>query len=829
VLLSVTILSETFESGSLATNGWTVGDSNPSGTPAYWNIVADTFGYGGTHGGTRKAYCAGTGYGGNTLNPTYQNDMTAWMSCTIDLTNYVAATLTYWHLMASTEPGVDIGRVYIDSTVVGSRSVTLTQWTQQTVDLEVFLGGIHTLKIEFTSNSSTTAEGWYLDDILVTGEEDPDDTIGEATGLGAVGASPISVTGQSIIVGTDVDMYSFTVAAGQRVAFDVDKPAAGGLNSFLRLYDASGTALTGNDNQVGPAPEADAAEAYFEYTFATSGTYYVAVSGSGNTAYDPLTGAGDAAGSVGGYSLTLTDLGPEPAGTIGLAMNLGTLLAGGSLRRSDSLNPANDVDMYSFTVAAGQRVGFDTDLLSVWAPDTYLRLFDAAGTPLTVNDDGTGFGLELGAGGSYLEYTFMTGGTYYVGVSGAPNSAYDPLTGAGVSGGNTGWYDLTIRDLGRLVGHIVWAGGARVSVYDCDVTNDITLDDVAVVFKAPNAISSITLVGAAQKTGLGIAVSGADAVGKVSDKRALPTDLAFFICDRPVASLALRSGITGFDLNGIPVGGISRFSPDIDFDGDTADRTALHIQGTVAKLALTGNLTGDAIIQGDLTSAKITGSIAADVRVTGSIPKPSVTGNWAGAIEANLLGSPKIAGTLSGTLLVTGVDAKGLSIGKLAAGRIGNLVVNATGGVSGIQAAGWADGSLTAPWLSSLTLTGDCGADMTLGFLGNQAIGKATVTGTLQDVLWRTWSSVGSLTVGRWGAGSILAAGVDAGGDTAFFTADDVGIVGTSVGKLTINAYDTAHGHDFGILAHLYLSGKLAGITPPLPFTNGQFRIVELD
>ncbi len=831
LLLSVTVLSEDFESGSMATNGWTVGDSNALGTPAYWNAKTSAFGGEAPHGGGWKGYCAGTGYGGDTSNPTYQNDMTAYMYRTIDLTNYVAATLTYWHLMPSTEASVDVGRAYIDSTVVGSRSITQTTWTLQTVDLDVFLGGTHTLKFEFTSNSSTTAEGWYLDDILVTGEEDPDDAISEATGLGAVGSSPISVTGQSISAGIDVDMYSFTVAAGQRVAFDVDRPPSGGLyDSYLRLFNATGNQLASNDNQYGPAPEDNNLESYLEYTFATPGTYYIGVSGQTNQGYNPLTGGGDTVDGVGAYDLTLYDMGPDPSDTIGLATNLGTIHVGDSASHTgESIGPATDVDMYAFTVVGTQRLGFDTDRQSVWAPNTYLRLFDAAGTQLASNDDGSGFDPEggIGSGESYLEHWFSAAGTYYIGVSGAPNSGYNPLTGTGDVNGDVGWYDLTVRDIGRYVGQIPAGGGAVVDVYDCDHTYDVALADVVVVPGTGNAISSITLVGA-QKTGLGIAISGASSVGKVSDKRSLPGDMAFFVSDAPVASLALLSKINGFNFNGLAVGGIG-FGQDIDSDGDTTDRTALYVGGTLSKLSLTGDLNGDAIVQGDLASAKITGSIHADVRVTGSIPKPSVSVGWSGAIVANLLGSPKIGATLSGSITVSGVDSKGASIGKLSAGAIGNLVVNVTGGVSSIKAAGWEDGSLRAAWMSSLSLAGECGADVTLlGAPGFTTLGKASIVGKLEDAQWSVQGVASSVTVSMWGAGSCLAVGVDPGADGNYFTSDDTALAGSSLGKLTITDHHNAHDHDFGILASLFGSIKLDAIVPAMPFADNQFRIVQV-
>ncbi|MEM3069263.1 MAG: hypothetical protein QXH58_05065 [Nitrososphaerales archaeon] len=84
-----TIFSEGFESGfGNGINGWSVGDSNPSGTTAYWNDVSSAFGGEGTHSGNYKAYCAGTGYGGSSSSPTYRDYMDAYMTRTVNLIGY---------------------------------------------------------------------------------------------------------------------------------------------------------------------------------------------------------------------------------------------------------------------------------------------------------------------------------------------------------------------------------------------------------------------------------------------------------------------------------------------------------------------------------------------------------------------------------------------------------------------------------------------------------------------------------------------------------------------------------------------------------------------
>ncbi|MBM4036588.1 MAG: tandem-95 repeat protein, partial [Planctomycetes bacterium] len=308
-------------------------------------------------------------------------------------------------------------------------------------------------------------------------------------------------------------------------------------------------------------------------------------------------------------------------------------------------------------------------------------------------------------------------------------------------------FTITVQPLIRYIGAIPAGGGAVVHVYDADATNDIALADMLVKPGTGNAISSITLVGALRKTGLGLVIAGASSAGKISDKRTLPSNVAFIAADAPLPSLALRSSLTGYNLNGLTLGGVP-FAPDLDADGDPNDPSALWVQGSVAKLSLVGDLAADAIVQGSLPSVKITGSVAGDLRTTGSLGKASVTGGWTGAVSVSWVSSAKIGGTLSGVWTATGRDpSKGFS--------------------------------------------------------------------------------VGSLAVGRWGAGSILAAGVGPGLDGAYFTGDDA-VLGGGVGKLTILAYDKASGSPFGLLAPLFGSIKLGALTPLLPFADAQFRIARV-
>jgi hypothetical protein len=168
-LAQTAVLIEGFETAFPEYNGWSVGDANPAGSYAYWNDVDINFGGEGAHTGNWKGYCAGFGFGGSSASPIYQNEMAAFMEKTIDLRGYSAATLRFWHKLPSVESCCDLAGVWVGGTRVWSDSNPTTAWTETAVDLTAQVGAVRPLRFEFTSDGTATAEGWYLDDILVTG------------------------------------------------------------------------------------------------------------------------------------------------------------------------------------------------------------------------------------------------------------------------------------------------------------------------------------------------------------------------------------------------------------------------------------------------------------------------------------------------------------------------------------------------------------------------------------------------------------------------------------------------------------------------------------
>jgi len=107
----------------------------------------------------------------------------------------------------------------------------------------------------------------------------------------------------------DVDLLEITLAADTRLTVDVDSEDYSNnpdlLNSIVRIFDSAGQQLAINDNGSAPG-EQPTADSFLQFTATTPGTYFVGISGFGNTAYDPLAPESGAEGSIGSYDLDIT-------------------------------------------------------------------------------------------------------------------------------------------------------------------------------------------------------------------------------------------------------------------------------------------------------------------------------------------------------------------------------------------------------------------------------------------------------------------------------------------------------------------------------------------
>ena len=185
----------------------------------------------------------------------------------------------------------------------------------------------------------------------------------------------------------DVGLYKFTVSKNNhtRSVRHRHHPRPP-LDSALRLFDKAGNELAFNDDGTAAFEPVVKVDSAIDYTFSKAGTYYIGVSGSGNDQYNTITGFGDRnASTKGKYKLIVTQLPPpDPNDTIENAEATET-----EAFITGKLDWAGDVDMYKFDVLGGTTLSFDIEQDAIIGPaDTILRLFDADGNELAINDDG---------------------------------------------------------------------------------------------------------------------------------------------------------------------------------------------------------------------------------------------------------------------------------------------------------------------------------------------------------------------------------------------------------------------------------------------------------
>jgi PKD repeat protein len=149
------VFGDDMESG---VGGWTHG-----GTPNNWALVT-TSSHSPTHSWTDSP-------SGN--YPAYAN---TWLqSQVLDLSDYAGTTLSFWHRYA-TESGYDYANVEYSTnggstwTTVQTYDGSQTTWTQAQIAIPALDGQANArIRFHLTSDSNTQYDGWYIDDVSITG------------------------------------------------------------------------------------------------------------------------------------------------------------------------------------------------------------------------------------------------------------------------------------------------------------------------------------------------------------------------------------------------------------------------------------------------------------------------------------------------------------------------------------------------------------------------------------------------------------------------------------------------------------------------------------
>ena len=240
----------------------------------------------------------------------------------------------------------------------------------------------------------------------------------------------------------DVDLFEISISSGllgKEITFTANATSGSTLDPFLRLFDGAGNPIAENDDR-----SFFDTNSLIEFTFTSSGIYYLGVSTTSNEDYSAVTGEGDTFSgdsTAGPFEITFEDTNDQidEAST--------ALLDGAS--RNNTIAPNTDVDVFRFDVIEGQTFRFEADGDAVSGGgglDTFLYLFDDDGDLLASDDDG-GDGLR----DSEITFTFPDTDDYYVAVSSFGNPAFDEEDGTGFDvedgtgdseGNTTGRYDL---------------------------------------------------------------------------------------------------------------------------------------------------------------------------------------------------------------------------------------------------------------------------------------------------------------------------------------------------------------------------------------------------
>ena len=99
-----------------------------------------------------------------------------------------------------------------------------------------------------------------------------------------------------------------------------------------------------------------------------------------------------------------------------------------------------EVDLYSAALQSGDTLAISIDAQQAGSGlESLLRVFNSSGTPLLLDNQQ--------GGDPALTFQASTAGTYFIGVSSAPNNNYNPLVaGSGTPGGTIGLYTLDVRE-----------------------------------------------------------------------------------------------------------------------------------------------------------------------------------------------------------------------------------------------------------------------------------------------------------------------------------------------------------------------------------------------
>lgn len=223
--------------------------------------------------------------------------------------------------------GVDNNFGTPDDVFVSAQSVTLSPTDNRTVTIQLDMTGLPLQRLpigfyELTlqpsgfrdtdgnflrgNTSSGRTEVLKLRIVPSVGDNEPNDTISASTAVvfDSSGQARFrgATIGNGLFAGLDVDLYRIEMARGGQITAEtfaqrLDAPSQ--LDTVLRLFNGRGEQLAIND-------QANGRDSYIDFFVPTGGTYYLGVSGFGNSDYNINLGGSGRSQSVGTYDLAVS-------------------------------------------------------------------------------------------------------------------------------------------------------------------------------------------------------------------------------------------------------------------------------------------------------------------------------------------------------------------------------------------------------------------------------------------------------------------------------------------------------------------------------------------
>lgn len=428
------------------------------------------------------------------------------------------------------------------------------------------------------------------------------------------------------------------------------------VDAVLRLFDKDGKLLAINDN--GP----DGEDPLLYYSISANTDYFLAVSGAGNESFDPFLLGSGGIGDTGEYTLSAAILSADVGATLsddtasdgGLGRLILDQAVAGNLGDDQGFaKGGGDVDLYHFTAPFGGEFTFTAGPDDAFGADTYLRVFDSAGTELASDDNGGG-----NTGGSVIKINLVAGQSYLIGVTGAGPSAgnYNPITGGGTVNGDTGGYTLEVTAGERF---IVFGSDTKAVFTDADGTA------VTITMSGPGS-GSIFFDGEGSVDASRILLENTTAATTVTIRGA--TSVASLVVNGSLKQLSARE----LDLAGpMTLSGSVRTLQLANVTG-----SAMTIGGSEEAVSLTAGAVTDSSLTcaAALKALRVTSwadSARDDVITAPSVLSVTSAGDFAASISAQSVGKVRIGGQLRGDLRSAG------SIDSVSVDTFGNVLISA--------------------------------------------------------------------------------------------------------------------------------------------------------